>query len=168
MQGLNGQAIPIVLGAKREQYQRIAVPNSYIHVDDYQTIEQLTKELHRLNKNDSEYIKYLQWTQLYDVGGNYSPTARYDMYSTLCFLGHYQRLHAIKPDNQQRNYLLKRIRDIFDIEKIYLPNFNWETAKTKLIRISEFHNPKVNCWDNDFPPFIRRAYNYLFTWWKLF
>ncbi|CAF3607002.1 unnamed protein product [Adineta steineri] len=168
MQGLSGKAIPIVLGAKREQYQRIAVPNSYIHVDNYQTIEQLAHKLHRLNKNDSEYIKYLQWTQLYDLGGDYSPTARYDMYSTLCFLGHYQRLHAMKQHTKPRTYLLKRIRQIFDLENVRLPNFNWETARTKLIKISKFHNPKVNCWDNDYPTFLKRAYNFFFLWSKLF
>jgi hypothetical protein len=168
MQGLNGHTVPIVLGAKREQYKRIAVPQSYIHVDDYATVEQLAKELRRLNKNDSEYIKYLQWTQLYDVNGDYSPMLPYDMYSTLCLLGHYVRLHAMKTNSEQRSYLLERIRDIFDIRQVRLPNFNWETATTKLIRISEFYNPKVNCWDNDYPSFPRRAYNFLFSWWKFF
>ncbi|CAF2622024.1 unnamed protein product [Rotaria sp. Silwood2] len=168
IQGLNGQAIPIVLGAKIKQYERIAIPNSYIHVDNYPTVEELAKELHRLNKNDSEYIKYLQWTQLYDVSEIYGPTARHSMHSTLCFLGHYQRLHATKENNEQKKYLLKRIRDIFNIEKMHLPNFNWNTATTKLIRISEFYNPKVNCWDNDFPSLPRRIINFLFTWWKLF
>ncbi|CAF3416093.1 unnamed protein product [Rotaria socialis] len=168
MHGLNGEAIPIVMGAKIEQYERIAVPNSYIHVDNYPTIEKLAEELHRLNRNDSEYVKYLQWKQFYDIGESYSPQARYNMHSTLCFLGHYQRLHAMQGHNDQRKYLLERIREIFNVEKIRLPNFIWETAKTKLIRISEFYNPKVNCWDNDFPSLPRRIYNYLFTWWKLF
>ena len=166
--GLNGQAVPIVLGADRKQYQRIAIPNSYIHVDDYPTVKELAIELHRLNKNDSEYVKYLQWTQLYDIGGEYQPTARYDMHSTLCLLGHYQYLHAMKRNRKQRKYLLKLIRDIFNIEKINLTNFNWETATTKLIYISEFYNPKVNCWDNDYPSLLRRVYNFFFLWWKLF
>ena len=168
MQGLHGQIVPIVLGAKREQYKRIAASNSYIHVDDYSTVEELAKELHRLNKNDSEYVKYLQWTQLYDIGGDYAPMAQYDFYSTLCLLGHYVRLHGMKEDNEDRSYLLKRIRDIFDMRNIRLPNFNWETARTKLIRISEFYHPKANCWDNEYPPYFRRMYNFLFTWWKLF
>jgi hypothetical protein len=168
MQGLNKQAVPIVMGAKKEHYQNIAIPNSYIHVDNYPTVEQLAQELHRLNKNYSEYNKYLQWTQLYDVGEDYGPMARYDMHSTLCFLGHYQRLYTMNQNNKQIKYLLKRIRDIFNIGKVRLPNFNWETAMTKLIRISEFYNPKVNCWDNNFPSFPRRAYNFLFGWWKLF
>jgi hypothetical protein len=168
MQGLNGKAVPIVMGAKKEDYQRISIPNSYIHVDNYPTVEQLANELHRLNKNDSEYIKYLEWTQLYDAGEDYSPTIGYDMHSTLCFLGHYQRVYSIEKNNEQRRYLLQRIRDIFDLGKVRVPNFNWETATTKLIKISEFYNPKVNCWDNDYPSFSRRAWNFLFTWWKLF
>ncbi|CAF0899233.1 unnamed protein product [Adineta steineri] len=90
------------------------------------------------------------------------------MYSTLCFLGHYQRLHAMKQHTKPRTYLLKRIRQIFDLENVRLPNFNWETARTKLIKISEFHNPKVNCWDNDYPTFLKRAYNFFFLWSKLF
>ncbi len=168
MQGLNGKAVPIVMGAKKEEYQRISIPNSYIHVDNYPTIEQLANELHRLNKNDSEYTKYLQWTQLYDAGGDYAPTVGYDIYPTLCFLGHYQRVHGMKKDNERRKYLLKRIRDIFNLGKARVPNFNWVTATTRLIKISEFYNPKVNCWDNDYPSFPRRAWNFLFTWWKLF
>ncbi|CAF3460612.1 unnamed protein product [Rotaria sp. Silwood1] len=167
VQGLHGKCIPIVLGAKIKQYERIAIPNSYIHVDNYPTVEQLAQELHRLNKNDSEYVKYLQWTHLYDVSENYGPTARFSFHSTLCFLGHYQRLHAMKENNEQRTYLLNLIRNIFNMEKMRLPNFNWDTATTKLIRISEFYNPKVNCWDNDFPSFFRQVINHLFIWWKL-
>ena len=150
-------------------------------MDDYSTVEELAKELHRLNKNDPEYIKYLQWTQLYDIGGDYAPTAvqydigsdhapmaQSDMYSTLCLLGHYVRLHGMKGNVEERSYLLKRIRDIFHIRNIRLPNFNWETARTKLIRISEFFSPKANCWDNNYPSFLRRVYNFLFTWSKCF
>jgi hypothetical protein len=164
--GLNGNAIPIVLGAKKEQYQRIAVPNSYIHVDDFQTIEDLAKELHRLNKNHSAYTKYLQWTQLYDISDQYQPTAGVDMHSTLCLLGHYQYLHSMKEENNQIEYSMKTIRMIFNVTNIHLPNFNWTTAKTNLIRISQFYNPKVNCWDTNFPSIFKQIYNHLFTWWK--
>ena len=94
--------------------------------------------------------------------------ASYDIYSTLCLLGHYVRLHGMKEDNEERSYLLKRIRYIFDMRNIRLPNFNWETARTKSIRISEFYNPKVNCWDNDHPSIPKIVYNYLFLWTKLF
>lgn len=168
MQGLNGQSVPIVLGAKRQHYERIAVPHSFIHVDDYPTVEQLAQELHRLNGDDSEYARYLQWTQLYDLDGNYGPSVRYDMYTTLCLLGHYRRAHAMNEDDKQRSSLLQQIRNIFDLERVRLPNFNWTTGTTRSIRISEYYNPKSDCWDRDFPGLLRRAYNFLFVWWKLF
>ncbi|CAF2895881.1 unnamed protein product [Rotaria sp. Silwood2] len=168
IQGLNGHTVPIVLGAKKEQYQRIAIPNSYIHVDDFQTIEALAKELHRLNNNYSDYSKYLQWTQLYDISGRYRPISMIDMHSTLCFLGHYQYLYSIKEKNQQILYLMNIIGKIFNITNMRLPNFNWTTAKTNLIRISQFYNPNVNCWDKNYPSIFKQIYNYLFTWWKLF
>ncbi len=169
IQGLNGHAVPIVLGAKKEQYQRIAVPNSYIHVDDFQTIEDLAKELHRLNTNDTEYVKYLQWTQLYDVSARYQPTLGIDMHTTLCFLGHYQYLHSMKEErNKQIQYAMKTIRKIFNITNMRLPNFNWTTATTKLIRISEFYNPNGDCWDSDYPSVLKQIYNHLFKWSKFF
>ncbi len=168
IQGLNKQAIPIVLGAKKEQYQRIAIPNSYIHVDDFKTIEDLAKELHRLNKNDSDYVQYLQWTQLYDVSVRYNSTPAIDMHSSLCFLGHYQYLHSLKNKNRQIKYLMKIIRKIFNITNMRLPNFNWLTAKTNLIHLSQFYNPNINCWDNNYPSILEQIYNYLFTWWKFF
>ncbi|UJR08810.1 hypothetical protein I4U23_013065 [Adineta vaga] len=168
IQGTNGQAVPIVLGAKKEQYERIAVPNSYIHVDDFLTIEDLAKELHRLNQNDTEFNKYLQWTQLYDVSAQYPPTPIIDMHTTLCFLGHYQFLHELKTNNEQIQYAMTTIRKIFNISNVRLPNFNWTTAKTNLIRISQFYNPSVNCWDSLYPSIFKQVYNHLFTWWKLF
>ncbi|CAF0842234.1 unnamed protein product [Adineta steineri] len=168
IQGTNGYAIPIVLGAKKEQYERIVVPNSYIHVDDFLTVEDLANELHRLNQNDTEFMKYLQWTQLYDVSVDYSPASIIDMHSTLCFLGHYQYLHSMKEENQQITYGMKTIRNIFHMTNMHLSNFNWTTAKTNLIRISQFYNPTVNCWDMDYPSILKQIYNHLFTWWKLF
>jgi hypothetical protein len=168
IQGLNRHAIPIVLGAKKEQYQRIAIPNSYIHVDDFPTIEDLAKELHRLNQNDLDYVRYLQWTQLYDVSVRYNSTPAIDMHSTLCFLGHYQNLHAMKNKTRQIESLIQTIRMILNITNMHLPNFNWRTARTNLIRVSQFYNPNINCWDSDFPSIFKQIYNYLFTWRKFF
>ncbi|CAF5191433.1 unnamed protein product, partial [Rotaria magnacalcarata] len=43
-----------------------------------------------------------------------------------------------------------------------LPNFNWTTAKTNLIRISQCYNPDINCWDTEYPSKYKQIYNYLF------
>lgn len=168
IQGLYGHSVPIVLGAKKEQYERIAVPNSFIHVDDFETVEDLVEELRRLNKNDSDYNKYLQWTQIYDVSSQYSPLSMMDMHSALCFLGHYQYLYSMKEQNSRIPYLMNMIRMIFNITNMRLPNFNWTTAKTDAIRLSQFYSPNVNCWDENYPSILKQIYNYIFTWWKIF
>lgn len=167
--GLNQHAVPIVLGAKREQYRHLAVPHSYLHVDDFPTIEDLARELHRLNTNDTEFTRYLQWTQLYDVGVDYQPRSIIDMHSALCFLGHYRYLHSISKQTRQIKSLMKSIRKIFSLTPhMHLSNFNWTTAQTKSIRWSEFYHPRTNCWDEEFPSLFERLHNYFFTWWKFF
>ncbi|CAF3602230.1 unnamed protein product [Rotaria socialis] len=127
IQGLTGHAVPIDLGATKEHYKRIAVPNSYIHVDDFQTVEDLAKELHRLNRNDSGYSKY--------ISNQYSPLSFMNMHSTLCLLDHYRYLHFMKENNQEINYPLRTIRKIFRITNMHLPNSNRTAAKKNLIRI---------------------------------
>ena len=166
--GLNRHAVPIVLGAKREQYHRLAIPHSYLHVDDYPTIEDLARELHRLNTNDTEFIRYLQWTQFYDVSVDYQPHSIVDMHSALCLLGHYRYLHSINEQTRQIQSLMNSIRMIFNLTQIHLPNFNWSTARTKFVRWSEFYHPRTNCWDREFPSFFNKFRNYFFTWWKFY
>ena len=39
----------------------MAPPNSYIHVEDYATPEELYKYLDYLNTNDTAYLEYHQW-----------------------------------------------------------------------------------------------------------
>ena len=53
--------IPIVMGAAPEDYRRAAPPNSFIHVDDFQSVEQLAEYLHRLDKDDKLYNQYFAW-----------------------------------------------------------------------------------------------------------
>lgn len=167
MQGASGLLVPIVLGARREHYRRIAVPNSYLHADDYPKPEDLAKKLYELNRNETLYNEYLLWTQLYDVDYAYSPTTGYDMHTTTCLLSHYRRVHSMVSTNENISPYLQQIRQLFDLGKRKVPDFDWETARTKSVKISEFYNPKVNCWDNEYPSLIRRIYNYLFGWWVL-
>ena len=53
--------IPIVLGAHRKEYTRLLPPNSYIHVDDFQSPKELAKYLLFLTKNDKFYNQYFLW-----------------------------------------------------------------------------------------------------------
>lgn len=60
-------AIPIVSGPTRENFQRVAPPNSFIHVDDYSTDKQLAQALNAIGKDRQLFRKYHYWRQFYDV-----------------------------------------------------------------------------------------------------
>ncbi|XP_014667480.1 PREDICTED: alpha-(1,3)-fucosyltransferase 5-like [Priapulus caudatus] len=58
---------PIVMGAPREDLRRFAPPGSYIHVDDFETVEQLANYLQELDADDVAYSRYFRWKQLGEV-----------------------------------------------------------------------------------------------------
>lgn len=59
--GLGQAVLPIVMGARPEDYERSAPQGSYIHVDDFASAEDLAAYLHRLDKDDELYNSYFRW-----------------------------------------------------------------------------------------------------------
>lgn len=59
--GLGQNILPIVMGAKPEDYERSAPYRSYIHVDEFESPRELAGYLHRLDKNDELYNSYFRW-----------------------------------------------------------------------------------------------------------
>lgn len=59
--GLQHDVIPIVMGGAPEDYARAAPPHSFIHVDDFESPEQLAQYLHKLDQNDDLYNEYFRW-----------------------------------------------------------------------------------------------------------
>lgn len=58
----NHLLLPIVMGPSRQDYERLAPPNSFIHVDDFGgSIEKLTAYLKLLDSNDALYYSYFSW-----------------------------------------------------------------------------------------------------------
>ncbi len=55
--------IPIVLGAYKEDYISTLPPHSYISVDDFRSIRELTAYIKYLNQNDAAYAAYFAWRQ---------------------------------------------------------------------------------------------------------
>ncbi|PIK38906.1 putative glycoprotein 3-alpha-L-fucosyltransferase A-like [Apostichopus japonicus] len=53
--------VPIVFGAKREEYEHIAPPNSFIFVEDFKSLEELADYLLYLDRNNSRYKQYHKW-----------------------------------------------------------------------------------------------------------
>ncbi|XP_055696282.1 glycoprotein 3-alpha-L-fucosyltransferase A [Lutzomyia longipalpis] len=53
--------LPIVMGARPEDYLGSAPYKSYIHVDDFASPKELAAYLHLLDKNDELYNSYFKW-----------------------------------------------------------------------------------------------------------
>ncbi|XP_026804497.1 glycoprotein 3-alpha-L-fucosyltransferase A-like [Rhopalosiphum maidis] len=59
--GLQYDVLPVVMGGRREDYERIAPKRSYVHVDDYESPKRLAEYLRRLDADDDLYNEYFRW-----------------------------------------------------------------------------------------------------------
>ncbi|NXH88451.1 FUT5 fucosyltransferase, partial [Edolisoma coerulescens] len=58
---LSSGAIPVVLGPPRENYERFLPPDSFIHVDDFGSAQELARFLFELAWDAQRYRGYFQW-----------------------------------------------------------------------------------------------------------
>lgn len=58
---LGRNILPIVMGARPEDYENSAPYRSYIHVDEFASPKELAEYLHVLDKNDELYNSYFKW-----------------------------------------------------------------------------------------------------------
>jgi len=59
---LASNAVPVVLGGKnREDYEKIAPPNSFIHVNYFLSVKDLGVFLKNVSKSKEKYLKFLYW-----------------------------------------------------------------------------------------------------------
>merc|ERR1719387_3405660 len=59
---ING-LVPIALGAPKQDYVEVSPPNSFIHVEDFKSPEDLAKHLHALDKDAKALKKLHQWRE---------------------------------------------------------------------------------------------------------
>lgn len=59
--GLGHDVLPIVMGARPQDYEIRAPYKSYIHVDDFSGPEALAEYLHKIDNDDELYNEYFQW-----------------------------------------------------------------------------------------------------------
>lgn len=64
---LANHVIPVVYGPRKRDYLNLAPPNSFIHVGDYESIEELATYIRYLDENDVEYLKYFEWMDSYRI-----------------------------------------------------------------------------------------------------
>ena len=52
--------LPIVMGARPQEYEKVAPYNSFIHVDQFKGPKELAEYLLELDKDDKKYNQYFQ------------------------------------------------------------------------------------------------------------
>lgn len=58
---LNHLVVPIVMGPSKKDYELLAPPSSFIHVDDFESPEKLASYLKTLDEDDTAYNYYFAW-----------------------------------------------------------------------------------------------------------
>ncbi|XP_037083424.1 alpha-(1,3)-fucosyltransferase fut-1-like [Pollicipes pollicipes] len=66
---LRAGIVPVVRGASPESYRRVAPPNSFIHVQDFASVQLLATYLTSLMENRTAYESYFAWRSSYQVHG---------------------------------------------------------------------------------------------------
>ncbi|KAJ8020093.1 Alpha-(1,3)-fucosyltransferase 5 [Holothuria leucospilota] len=59
--------VPVVVGASYEQYLKVAPPKSFVHVDQFQSIQKLAEYLILLHNDDEKYLEFHRWRNLGEV-----------------------------------------------------------------------------------------------------
>ncbi|CDQ83782.1 unnamed protein product [Oncorhynchus mykiss] len=60
-------AVPVVLGPSRDNYEQFIPRDSFIHVDDFSSTEELAKKLLFLDQKNEEYMRYFTWRNNFKV-----------------------------------------------------------------------------------------------------
>ena len=70
--------VPIILGARKDDYAAVAPPNSFIHVDSHHNLVTLVRYLQHLDRNDDEYVQFYEWRINYGVSADLSNLRDYN------------------------------------------------------------------------------------------
>ncbi|XP_023687234.1 alpha-(1,3)-fucosyltransferase 7 [Paramormyrops kingsleyae] len=60
-------AVPVVLGPPRENYEAMVPHDSFIHVNDFKTVEELAEYLNQTTANPIRYRSYFKWHRNHTV-----------------------------------------------------------------------------------------------------
>ncbi|KAK7070981.1 Fucosyltransferase, N-terminal [Halocaridina rubra] len=64
-------AVPVVMGGKREEYNKILPPNSFIHIDDFSSPKTLAYYLKSVANDSTRYMQYHAWRSKFRVANEH-------------------------------------------------------------------------------------------------
>ena len=91
--------VPVVMGARKADYEAAAPPHSFIHVDDFQSPQHLAKYLLQVNASDELYNEYMAWKS--PDAGRFIDTR---FWCRLCAMAHDDSRHVTWYDDVDRRW----------------------------------------------------------------
>nr|XP_056700640.1 4-galactosyl-N-acetylglucosaminide 3-alpha-L-fucosyltransferase FUT6-like [Euleptes europaea] len=70
-------AVPVVCGPPRKNYEEFLPPDSFIHIEDFPSAQELAHFLHELDKDDVRYQNYFRWRSRLEPLGTTSWATHY-------------------------------------------------------------------------------------------
>ncbi|XP_069972193.1 3-galactosyl-N-acetylglucosaminide 4-alpha-L-fucosyltransferase FUT3-like [Penaeus vannamei] len=64
---LGKAAVPVVMGAEAEYYEKVLPPGSFIHVDDFETPKDLAEHLKLLASDRRAYMRHHRWRRFFRI-----------------------------------------------------------------------------------------------------
>ena len=95
---LNNNILPIVMGPSIQDYEAVAPPKSFIHVDSFDSPAHLAEYLQVLDQDDDLYNEYFAWKQL----GDFIDTK---FFCRVCSMLHYSR------QSEEDHHVIQNIQD---------------------------------------------------------
>ncbi|XP_076388773.1 glycoprotein 3-alpha-L-fucosyltransferase A isoform X1 [Megachile rotundata] len=65
--GYHKLAVPVIMGAPKENCERLLPPHSFLHVSDFANPTALADYIRYLNQHDDKYFEYHEWRKYYKV-----------------------------------------------------------------------------------------------------
>ncbi|XP_793716.2 glycoprotein 3-alpha-L-fucosyltransferase A [Strongylocentrotus purpuratus] len=95
--------VPIVFGAPKADYERLAPPHSFIHLDDFKTVQEFIDYIHLLDRDQQKYLEYFSWRRLGHVmkGSPILTTMTASNGKTLCFIIRTLLIKSLSPEMYQ-------------------------------------------------------------------
>eukprot|EP00057_Strongylocentrotus_purpuratus_P002038 XP_003723715.1 PREDICTED: alpha-(1,3)-fucosyltransferase 5-like [Strongylocentrotus purpuratus] len=95
--------VPIVFGAPKADYERLTPPHSFIHLDDFKTVQEFIDYIHLLDRDQQKYLEYFSWRRLGHVmkGSTMLTNHTADNGKILCFIIRTLLIKSLFPEMYQ-------------------------------------------------------------------